>query len=34
MTGFMFQHGRPDADGVEDAIHDLLTAVAPAGFKI
>lgn len=34
MTGFMFQRGRPDADEVEDAIRDLLTAVAPVGFKI
>jgi hypothetical protein len=34
MTGFMFRPERPDADVPETAIRELLTAVAPVGFKI
>jgi hypothetical protein len=34
MTGFMFQPRRPNTDVPEAAIRDLLTAVAPVGFKI
>jgi len=34
MTGFMFRPERPNADVPEAAIRELLTAVAPAGFKV
>jgi hypothetical protein len=34
MTGFEFQPEPPDAALPEAAIRELLTAVAPAGFKV
>jgi len=34
MTGFVFQPQRPGTDGPEAAVRELLTAVAPLGFKI